>query len=64
MYYKWKDKDGICKEHYWLTAKKFMVVLKDVDPDKQIVTSFCVDDDERLNYFERYDNYRNGKGNC
>jgi hypothetical protein len=64
LYYKWKDEDGICKEHYWLISKSFMVVLKNVDPDKQIVTSFCVDADEKLKYFERYDNFRNGVTDC
>lgn len=64
LYYKWKDENGICKEHYWFFAKDFMVVLKGVNADVQIVTSFCIDADEKLKFFERYANYRGGKEIC
>ena len=63
-YYKWMDDDGVCKEHFWLRHKKFMVVLRDVGQDAQIVTSFCVDDDKELVYYERYKNYIEGRGTC
>lgn len=64
LYYKWEDDNGICKEHFWYFAKNFMVVLKTIKPDLQIVTAFCVDDDEKLTYYERYKNYKDGKSNC
>lgn len=64
LYYKWKDSQGVCKEHYWLMSKKFMVVLKDISADVQIVTAFCVDDDEKLKYYERYKAYLEGNSTC
>jgi hypothetical protein len=63
-YYWWRDEKGVCKEHFWYFEKEFMVVLVNVAPDKQIVTSFCVDKDERETFFERYSNYREGKSGC
>lgn len=63
-YYKWKDEKGICKEHYWFYAKDFMVVLKDFKEDVQIVTAFCVDQQEKLRFYERFVDYRDGNGTC
>lgn len=63
-YYKWKDNEGVCKEHFWLIHRDFMVVLKDIGNDTQIVTAFCVDDSEKLRYYERYKDYENGRSEC
>ena len=63
-YYWWRDEKGVCKEHFWYFGKMFMVVLVNVAPDKQIVTSFCVDKDEANTFFERYKAYIDGKSNC
>lgn len=60
-YYKWKDENGICKEHFWYLSEKFMVVLKTISEDFQIVTAFCVDDDEKLKYYERFKDFEEGK---
>lgn len=58
MYYRWKDEKGICKEHFWHFSEKFMVVLKTISNDFQIVTAFCVDDDEKQKYFERFRDFK------
>ena len=58
LYYKWKDSGGICKTHFWYRDKKFMVVLKDLGDNSQIVTAFCVDPDKEEKYFERFVAYR------
>jgi hypothetical protein len=63
-YYKWKDKDGICKEHFWLYSKNFMVVLKNISSDLQIVTAFCVDKDEQITFYERFIDFRDNLTNC
>ena len=63
-YYKWRDEKGICKEHFWYYAQDFMVVLKDLKADLQIITAFCVDKLDKLRFYERYVNYREGNGNC
>lgn len=63
-FYLWRDDEGVCKYHYWLLHKKFMVVLKDIGKDAQIVTSFCVDDVEMVKYFERYKRYLKGDHDC
>lgn len=63
-YYKWLDDDGICKEHFFYLSKRFMVVLKPISDDVQIVTAFCVDEDQVLKYFERFRDYEDGKGTC
>lgn len=62
-FYKWKDDQGVCKYHYWLLSKGFMVVLKDIGKDTQVVTAFCVDEDKKLVYWERYKAYSGG-GEC
>ncbi len=64
FFFKWNDGKGVCKYHYWYYEKDFMVVLKEVNPELMIVTAFCVDKDEKLNYYERYINYKEGNGNC
>lgn len=64
LYYKWKDEDKICKEHFWYFSKDFMVVLKNISADLQIVTAFCTDKDDQLKFFERYRNFSEGNGNC
>lgn len=63
LYYKWKDERGRCKDHYWFYEKDFMVVLKEFKPDMQIVTAFCVDNDEKLKFYERYRDYKTKKWN-
>lgn len=63
-YYKWHDDDGVCKDHYWFYAKDFMVVLKDLSQDTQIVTAFCVDKSQKLTLYERFRDYQQGNGNC
>ena len=64
QYYKWKDEKGVCKEHFWFRRKDFMVVLKPVSTNLMIVTAFCVDDDEKLKFFERFKDYEEGNSNC
>lgn len=64
LYYKFRDARGYCSEHFWAIHKKFMVVLRDTAPGKQIVTSFCVDDGEKDKYFSRYAAYRDGSCDC
>lgn len=63
-YYKWMDSDGICREHYWLFAKDFMVVLKEVSKDLHVVTAFCVDGSQKATFYERFKDYNDGNGNC
>ena len=64
LYYKWKDSDGVCKEHFYYLSKNFMVVLKTISEDFQIVTAFCVDDEDKFKFFERYRNYIDGIAVC
>ena len=63
-YFKHKDERGVCREYYWLIFKCFMVVLKDVAKDVQIVTAFCVDEEEKLTYFGWFKEYTGGKSGC
>ncbi|NOS94693.1 MAG: hypothetical protein HOP30_22505 [Cyclobacteriaceae bacterium] len=63
-FYRWKDDDRICKDHYWFFAKDFMVVLKDVSQDLQIVTAFCVDKSQKATFYERFRDFQQGNGNC
>lgn len=64
FYYKWVDDQNVCKEHFWFFKKDFMVVLKDIGKNVQIVTAFCVDKDEKFKFYERYTDYKEGKGTC
>lgn len=63
-YFKWKDERGVCKEYFWYFAKNFMVVLKNVSVDLQIVTAFCVDAEEKIKYYEWFKDYEDGKSGC
>lgn len=64
FYYKWKDDKGICKEHFWFFKRDFMVVLKPFSSDLMIVTAFCVDEDDKIRFFERYNDFKDGNGTC
>lgn len=64
LYYLWRDNNGVCKEHYWYFKESFMVVLVNIEPDKQIVTSFCVDDNEKLGYYAKYKDFIEGRCDC
>ncbi len=63
-YFKWKDEKEVCKEYFWYFAKDYMVILKNVSTDVQIVTAFCVDSDEKTKFHEWYTLYNEGKSEC
>ena len=63
-YFKWRDDKGVCKEHYWYFQGDFMVVTRDLDPDVRIVTAFCVDEDSKHIYWERFADYRDKRVVC
>lgn len=58
LFYKWRDDDKICKEHYFAIHLDFMVILKENSNSWQLVTAFCVDPDEKKKYYERYIDFR------
>ncbi len=41
-----------------------MVILKEISSELQIVTAFCVDADQKLKFFERFADFRDGKSDC
>lgn len=57
----WRDQNLICKEHFWLFSKDFLVVARDIGSDVKIVIAFCADKDMKETLHERYANYRDGK---
>jgi len=59
-FFKFKDEDGVLKDHYWFQDMDFMIVLKPISSDVQIVTAFCVDKTEKDKYKNRYLEYRKG----
>lgn len=63
-YYKWRDDDGICKDHYWLHAKEYMVVVHEKNTGFKIVTGFCVDREEISTFYGRFAEYRDGESDC
>lgn len=64
LYYKWKDDKNVCKEHFWFYKRDFMVVLKPLSVDFMIVTAFCVDQEDKSTFLERYKDYTDGNGTC
>jgi hypothetical protein len=64
FYYKWRDDNGICKEHFWYFDKNFMVVLRPISAELQIVTAFCVEQENNITYYERYKDFKEGKCTC
>ena len=63
-YFKWRDDKGLCKEHYWFFQGDFIVVTRDLAPDVRIVTAFCVDEDSKPTYWERFADYRDKRFDC
>lgn len=63
-YFKWTDERGECKEYFWYLSGNFMVVLKDISDKLKVVTAFCIDNDERLKFFEWNRLYEEGKSVC
>jgi hypothetical protein len=63
-YFKFKDDDNICKEYFWYYRKDYMVVLKDIHGGVVIVTGFNVDKEDKVKFWEKYTDFRDGNGTC
>ena len=62
LYYKWKDEKEVIKDHFWLFEKDFMVVLKEYRANFLIITAFCLDNDQKIKYYERFKAYKENHG--
>jgi len=59
-YFERVNDDGLLQYYYWVQELDFLVILREVNPDLLLVTSFCVDNDN-IGQFRKYLNeYRNG----
>lgn len=44
---------------YWYEEKSYVVIIREIKPDYLLITSFCVDKEERFNLKKKYDLYLN-----
>ncbi len=44
---------------YWYEEKNFVVIIREIKPDYLLITSFCVDKEERFSLKKKFDLYRN-----
>ena len=57
-YFERLNEDNENCEYYWYESKDFLVILKQIEPDVLLVTSFYVDKDSKTKFRRWYQEYR------
>lgn len=58
-YFERINDDGENQHFYWYQEKSFIIIIREIQPDILLITSFSVDTLERNNFKIWYDKYRN-----
>lgn len=58
-YFEQPNKDGEIQYFYWLQANFFIVILRELNPDLLLISAYCVDEDNKVQFRKQYNNYRN-----
>lgn len=53
--------DGRNQHFYWFEAKHFIIILREINADAMLITSYCVDSTEIRKFRNWYNEYRNGR---
>lgn len=57
-YFEKENEDNENQEYYWYESKNFLVILKPIEPDVFLVTSFYVDTEKKKQLKRWYQTYR------
>ncbi len=57
LYFEKVNEDGYNQYYYWYAEKDFMVILRELEPDLLLLTSFCVDNLQNRQYRKWYQEY-------
>lgn len=57
-YFERLDSRNRNQHYYWYKSRDFIVILREIEPDVLLVTSFCVDKLERIKYTNWYKDYK------
>lgn len=60
-YFERINENGFNQQFYWYESKSFLVIVREVNPEMFLITSFSVDKIERNKYKEWYEEYKNKK---
>jgi hypothetical protein len=58
-YFEEVNKDGENQLFYWYEEKIFVVIIREIQPDYLLITSFSVDKVEGYNFKRKYESYKN-----
>jgi hypothetical protein len=58
-YFERINDDNFNQRFYWFKEKNLIVILREIEPDVLLVTSFCVDDMEKRKYQGWYNEFKN-----
>jgi hypothetical protein len=53
--FRYRELNGREREYLWF-IKGYMVVLEFIDPEKTLITGFCVDESNQADYLKKYNN--------
>lgn len=57
-YFEALNDDGKNQLFYWYEEKDFIIILREIIPSLLLITSFCIDKEERYGLKKRYENYK------
>jgi len=57
-YFESVNADGENQRFYWYSDKGFIIIVREINPDLLLITSFSVDKIESGSYKKRYESYR------
>lgn len=57
-YFEAIDDKGFNQQHYWYEAKGFIVIIREINPDLMLITSFSIDNGWESKYRKMYNEYK------
>lgn len=58
-YFEAVNSEGFNQQFYWYEAKMFIIIIREINPDILLITSFSVDKINKTEYKTMYENYQN-----
>ncbi len=60
-YFERVNDDGLLQYFYWVQSLSFLIILRELNPDLLLVTSYCIDAHNIGQFRKYYNEYRTGK---
>ncbi len=60
-YFEEANKDGEVQYFYWVQALSFIVILRELNADLLLVTAYCVDEYNKVQFRKQLANYKNNQ---